>query len=72
MSKRRPIQPGDEIALQKGVIFRCPPGRQNNRTAVVQRRMDEYAPGALYLTGDLHGCRYWNEDSVRVVRRAKP
>jgi hypothetical protein len=75
VTKRQPIQPGDEVALRKGVTPMRPiEGRRNNRTAVVQSVMDpkRYGEGALHLADDLHCCRYWNAAELRVVRRAKP
>jgi len=66
------VKAGDTIRLnKKGEDFAsCPEGRENNATAVVQARMDDYAPGALCLRGDLRGCRFWNEEDVVVLKRA--
>ena len=66
------VKTGDRVRLTKKAegLFDCPEGRENNPTAVVQARMDDYSEGALVMQEDLRGCRYWNEADVAIVKRA--
>ena len=66
------VKAGDRVRLKSAVDrgADCPEGRENNATAIVQARMDDYSEGALVLREDLRGCRYWNEEDVVVVKRA--
>ena len=49
----------------------CPPERDNNSKARVAVLMGDDCPGGVYLEQDLHGCRYWNADDLKVVERKK-
>lgn len=75
--ERQPIKAGDTIRLKRSVKHRCPDDRTNNTTAVVQCRLDDRQDagaikGGLCTVEDLRGCRYWNEEDVVVIKRAKP
>ena len=56
------IKVGTEVMLKPTVKFHtCPEGRENYQTAKVTALLEN---GGLYLSRDLHGCRYWNEEDV--------
>lgn len=42
----------------------CPAGRDDNATATVLAVLDG---GGLHLDRDLHGCRWWNIDDVKLA-----
>jgi len=67
------LRVGDTVRFKGNpvVVSRaCPPGRDNNNTATIAHIMKDL-PGGVYLAQDLHGCRYWNADSLILVKRGK-
>ncbi len=58
---------GDTIELKpETVVGAIPPERENNKTAKIQRFIPEIV-GAFKTDRDLHGCRYWNVEHVRLA-----
>jgi hypothetical protein len=53
---------GKTVRLKKPKSWRCPEGRENNKTAIVRSAFEDY--GGLLMERDLHGCRYWNVEDV--------
>lgn len=45
----------------------CPEGRENNSKAKVAAVLDD-CPGGVFLDRDLHGCRYWNAEDLKLVK----
>jgi hypothetical protein len=58
---------GDSVRLRKGIKAKCPEGRENNKTARIEAKLDDYANGAVKLDRDLVGCRYWNVEDLEVI-----
>jgi hypothetical protein len=56
---------GDVVKLSPSVKnHKCPEGRDDNATAVVDSLMTGTYKGGVHLDRDLHGCRYWNMDDL--------
>lgn len=47
----------------------CPEGRENHSKARIAALLDPHYPGGVYLDRDLHGCRYWNAEDLKVVSK---
>ena len=61
---------GDAVKLRKSVkkYHKCPEGREDNKTAVIDTFLPDMASGALRTVEDLEGCQYWNVDDVVLVK----
>lgn len=57
------IRVGQKVKLTKAASrwWRCPEGREDNRTAEVWAISSN---GAVHFNRDLRGCRHWNVDDV--------
>lgn len=59
------LEVGTEVKLtaEMAHTWRCPKGRENNRTARIQRFIDD--EGGFKTDRELHGCWYWNLEHVQ-------
>jgi len=57
---------GSSAVASKG----CPSDRDNNSKARVAVLLSD-CPGGVYLSEDLHGCRYWNAEDLKLVKRGE-
>jgi hypothetical protein len=63
---------GDIVKLKSSVRFGMfPEGREDNPTAKIVEKLDPAIPGGVVLDRDLGGMKWWNEENLRLVRKAK-
>lgn len=64
----RPFKTGDTVKLKPEILkhHRCPVGRQNHDQADIRGIAGNH--GEVWLDQDLHGCQYWNQEDLILVK----
>ena len=64
----RPFKRGDTVGLKPEVLktHNCPDGRQDHKQADIRGVSGPY--GEVWLDQDLHGCQYWNQSDLILIK----
>lgn len=64
---RREFKRGDLVGLSSRIKnHTCPIGREDNKEAHIGAVFGK--DGECWLTEDLHGCKYWNQDDLVLIK----
>lgn len=68
MTTNRVFKKGDTVGLKASVrkTHTCPEGRENNDTADIRATYGNN--GECWLDHDLHGCKYWNQEDLILIK----
>lgn len=67
----RPFQKGDTVKVKPERLkhHKCPEGRHDNHQADIRAVLrPAHNTGEVWLDQDLHGCLYWNQEDLILVK----